>query len=242
MNAVRGWIGAAVLAAMTQGGIWAAPIAFDLTPEADKDIIYESAKGNKAAPFGERPEADQSYVEDGHTDGNVSAKGLPKNRKLPSTRPELGDYQLLPYHGKNVIELGTHATSPVENHKISVPKHAYKAIGILAAAVQGDASFTVKLHYADGSQTVVWWEADDWNDEGDALRKSQSPVISKMDRVRGKDGSIDKAGHYSIFEFFITPDSGKILDAITIGNDPNRWPDDGERWAAVFAVSGVPAD
>lgn len=239
-----GWlVMLAGVAAFSPTAGWAKSVSFDIAGEADKDVIYEnSGKGQKASPFGERPEADQSFVEDGHTDGNVTAKGLPKNRNLASTHAELGEYHLLPYNGKNVIELSTRGESPKESHTIQVPKHAYKTIGLLVAAVQGDASFTIKLKYADGSENVVWWEADDWYDEDDALRTSQQVVTNKMDRVRGKDGAIDKAGHYSLFEFTVTPDAGKVLDSITIGNDPNRWPDDGDRWAAVFAINGATAD
>jgi hypothetical protein len=232
----------AAIASLLATTAWAKPIAFEMGTAADKDIIYESGKGSKAAPFGDKTEADQCFVEDAHADGNVTAKGLPKNRKVASAQAELGDYQLLPYNGKNVIELCARADSPAESHKISVPKHAYKMIGLLVAGVHGDVSFTIKLHYADGSEAVVWWEADDWYDEADALRASQKAVINKMDRARAKDGAIDKAAHYSLFEFTIVPDSRKILDAITIGNDPNRWPEDADRWGAVFAISGATAD
>lgn len=231
---------AAVMFAAAQIAWAGGPVSVDLSAAAEKDLIYEAdAKGLKAEAFGELAEADQAFVEEGHSDGNVTATGLPKKGTLPSTRTELGTYQLLPYKGKNAIELATRGGTPAESHKLSVPKGHYALIGILTAAVQGDASFTVKLHYSDGSQTVIWWEADDWYDEGDAVRASQQVVIGKMDRVRGKDGAIDKAGHYSLFEFLVAPDSGRELAAITLGNDPNRWPDDADRWAAVFAVKGA---
>lgn len=227
---------------LAAAAVFANPVAFEMGTAADKDIVYESAKGAKALPFGDKTDGDQTFVENNHGDGNVTAQGLPSNRKIASGHAELGSYHLLPYNGKNVIELGAHGSTPAESHRISVPKHAYKLIGILAASVHGDSSYTIKLHYADGSETVVWWEADDWFEEADQLRASQKPVITKMDRVRAKDGTIDKAGHYSLFEFIVVPDSKKILDAITIGNDPNRWPDDAERWGAVFAISGATAD
>jgi hypothetical protein len=61
-----------------------------------------------------------------------------------------------------------------------------------------------------------------------------------MDRAR--EGRVDKAGHYSLFEFIIPTDPGKTLESVMIGNDPNRWPSDQNRWAGVFAINGETAN
>lgn len=233
------WRGVAAVCAAACKGAAGAVMVFDLSGAVDKDLVYEGGPGTQA--FGENPFATQAFAEDGYFDGATAANGLPSSRVLASTDPGLGAYELLPYNGNNAIELYSHNSGPFESHVINVPQLLYTRIGLLVSAVEGDASFTIRLNYLDGT-TTDWWEADDWFDEGGSLRGSQHVVIGGMDRVNVDTGQVEDSNHFSLFEFFFSPDPGRVLTSITIGNDPHRWPDDQNRWAAVFAMNGQSVD
>lgn len=212
-----------------------AVVQFDISDAAHKDVIYEGGAGTQA--FGENPFGEQAFAVSGYNDGTTVANGLPVSGVLASSQPGLGSYQLLPYDGPNVVELYTHSSGPFVSHLIDVPNQRYAQIGLLVSAVEGDASFTIRLHYSDGIETA-WWEADDWFDTGGNLRPSQNVIISGMDRVNVNTGEVEDSNHFSLFEFLVTPDADRVLTGITIGNDPNRWPDDQHRWGGLFAMNG----
>jgi len=208
--------------------------AFDLSAEAEKDIVCNAGDGSNQ-PFGDVPGDTQCFAESGFN----GATGLPSNRMLPSNDPELGIYHLLPYSGPNVLEFATQ--SPLESHMVSVPIAGRTTkLGILAAAVQGDASFTITCHYSDGSSSTHWWETDDWYDYG--ARGNVIKVAQNLDRANAFDGAIEDSNHFNLYEFIFDAsrglDTNKTLTAITIGNDPNRWPTNFARYGAVFAVNG----
>lgn len=228
-----------VLWAVGCQGVFASVVVFDLSAAADKDIVYEGGPGTQA--FGQNPFGSQTLAADGYSDGSTAADGLPVSRQLASTHAGLGSYELLPYEGNNAIELYTHSSGPIESHVIDVPDLSYLTIGLLVSAVEGDASFTFKLNYLDGTETG-WWEADDWYETGGLLRSSQHVVIDGLDRVNINTGQVEDSNHFSLYEYLIAPDAGRVLTSITIGNDPNRWPDNTERWAGVFAMNGEAVD
>jgi hypothetical protein len=207
----------------------------DLSSAVDKDVIFESVDATSAI-FGEHPEARQMFVVDGHDDGKATADGLPPNRVIDSANPDLGSYILQPYSGKNAIELASDRAAPAESHLVDLPNKKYERIGMIVSAVNGDTSFTIKFTYEDGTITILWWEADDWADTGKDLRPSQRAAVSDMDRIN-VSGQVEDSDHFSLFEIFLEPDAGKVLDSVTIGNDPNRSPDDQPRWGAVFAIN-----
>ncbi len=61
-----------------------------------------------------------------------------------------------------------------------------------------------------------------------------------MDRVNVYTGLIDDQDHFNLYEFvFRNVDSNRVLEAVTIGNDPNRWPGSAERWGGLFAMNGL---
>jgi hypothetical protein len=214
-------------------------ISFDLGPAANKDVIWET--GGTASRFGENPQGHSAYVVQGYLDGKVRAKGLPADRKIKSATQDLGTYMLLPYDKKNVFELPSDAAAPVVSATIPVPPRHYRKIGLVVSAVDGNASMTIKLHYDDNTTTTHWWEADDWGTEREKLRVTQQPVINNMDRIRADTGQIETGYPFSLFEFVVSPDRTRVLKAITISNDPNRWPGDQRRWAGVFAINGAAA-
>lgn len=237
---MKAWGGMGMLLWMTVcHGAWAATVTFDLSDAVDADIVYEGGPGTQT--FGQNPFATQTFAADGYSDGSTTADGLPASQQLESTYSGLGSYQLLPYDGNNAIELYTHSSGPYESHEIDVPDFTYLTIGLLVSAVEGDASFTIKLNYLDGTVTR-WWEADDWYDDGGNVRPNEHVVIGEMDRVNVNTGQVEDSNHFSLFEFLLTPDTNRVLTSITIGNDPNRWPDDQQRWAAIFAMNGEVAD
>ncbi len=217
------------------GAADAAVVQFDIGTAANKDVIYEGGAGTQ--PFGENQFATEAFAVNGYNDGTTTANGLPASGVLASSQPGLGNYQLLPFNGANVVELYTHNSGPFVSHLIDIPNQRYAQIGLLVSAVEGDASFTIQLHYTDGTE-VAWWEADDWFDTGGNLRPSQQVIISGMDRVNVNTGQVEDSNHFSLFEFLVTPDADRVLTGITIGNDPNRWPDDQHRWAGLFAMNG----
>lgn len=236
---MRTWKGLGLMLWAGCQGALAAVVVFDLGSAADKDIVYEGGAGTQS--FGGNPMGTQTFAADGYSDGNTAADGLPASRQLASTYAGLGNYELLDYAGNNAIELYTHSSGPYESHVIDVPDLNYLTIGLLVTAVEGDASFTIKLNYADGTVTE-WWEADDWYDTGGSLRASQHVVIGDLDRVNVSNGQVEDSNHFSLFEFLYTPDAGRVLTSITVGNDPNRWPDNQQRWAALFAMNGEVGD
>lgn len=207
----------------------------DLSSAADKDIVFESSSVASAI-FGEHPEARQLFVIDGYDDGKVVADGLPPDRVIDSANPNLGSYILQPYAGKNAIELTSDRAAAGESHIVDLPNKKYELVGMLVSSVNGDTSFTIKFNYEDGSVATNWWEADDWAENGKDLRPTQRPAISDMDRI-SVSGQVEDSDHFSIFEITLEPDAGKILDSVTIGNDPNRSPDDRPCWGAVFAIN-----
>lgn len=233
--------GVAALAAQAAA---AAPVSFDLASAANKDVVCEAKLHPKAAAFGENSAGIQAFVEDGYTDMKVEARGLPRTRKIGSNEPGLGQYVLLPYDGPNVIELATQADAKPQRYEIDVPDAKYRKIGILASAVDGDASFTVEFHYADGVVEAAWWEVDDWYDMGP--RGNLKKVIRDMDRAVAKTGAVEKSGHFNVYEYVVDQERGldpeKVLDRIVVGNSPNRWPDTEKRWGAVFAINGETAE
>jgi hypothetical protein len=230
-------LGVALLAAAVAAG---APVSFDLGKEVDKDIVREAAPRGRASAFGENTPAVHCFAEEGYTDSKLVAKGLPKEREVGSNEAGLGLYSLQPYDRYNVIELGTIAGDKPERHVIDVPDGKYAKIGILAASVDGDVSFTLELRYADGTIEMLWWETDDWYDMGP--RGNLKKVVRDMDRVVARTGAVEKTGHFNLYEYVIDTtrglDAEKVLDSIAIGNSPNRWPDAEKRWAAVFAING----
>lgn len=220
--------------------VWAEPVSFDLTDAVDKDVVLEAKPMAKASEFGDGMTATQCFVEDGASDGKNVARGLPRNRKAASNDAGLGDYLLQPYDKHNVIELATSAESKPERYVIDVPDGKYQKVGILAASVDGDASFTIEFRYADGSVEMAWWETDDWYDMGP--RGNVKKVVRDMDRAVAKTRAIEKANHFNLYEYIVDAERGlspeKVLDSIAIANTPNRWPDQEKRWGAVFAVNG----
>ncbi len=222
--------------------VHAASHPFDLSGAATKDVIFE--EGGRASPFGENPAAAHAFAERGHGDGASRAEGLPRSRKLHSNDADIGEYLLAPYDGPNVIEAGSSQDAPAVNARFEVPRRKYQKIGFVVAAVDGDASFTIKLHYTDGSAESVWWEADDWYDLGP--RGNLTKAAREMDRVEAATGKVEKSAHFHLYEFILDEtrglNSARALEAITIGNDPHRWPSDQSRWGGVFAVTGVEAE
>lgn len=207
----------------------------DLGSAADKDVIFESA-AVPSAIFGGHPEARQMFVVDGYDDGKVTADGLPPDRVIESANPNLGSYILLPYAGMNAIELASDREAPAESHVVDLPNKKYELLGMLVASVNGDTSFTILFDYEDGTVVTNWWEADDWADAGKDLRPGQRAAVSDMDRI-SVSGQVENSDHFSIFEIILQPDATKVLDAVVIGNDPNRSPDFESRWGAVFAIN-----
>jgi hypothetical protein len=226
-------------ALMCAGAAGAESVQFDLSAAANKDIVMEKGPGATAESFGTNPDGGDYFVEEGYADEVATARGLPPDRRIKSTQPGLGTYKLLPYNKPNVIELASRAEAKAQNQFIKVPQKKYQQLGMLVSSVDGDSSFTIKLRYTDGIEQVHWFEADDWYETDVTLRPSQHVALGGMDRAR--QGRIDKAGHYSIFEFLVPADPSKTLESIMIGNDPNRWPGDTDRWGAVFAINGETA-
>lgn len=218
----------------------AEPVSFDLSAVADKDVVREAKPMAKASIFGDGATATQCFVEEGASDGKTVTRGLPRDRKAASNDPGLGAYQLLPYDKANVIELATSAESKPKRYVIDVPDGKYQKIGILAAAVDGDASFTIEFKYADGTVEMAWWETDDWYDLGP--RGNLKKVVREMDRAVARTGALEKANHFNLYEYIVDAERGlspeKVLDSIAIANTPNRWPEQERRWGAVFAVNG----
>ena len=231
-----GWRGTKAIDILVQLKDDVGVVRFDLGSEADKDVVCEAGKTCTASPFGQNPASPQCFVETGRKHKGIDANGLPVDRLAPSSDKELGAYLLLPYTGMNVIELPTSANAPAESHVILVPKFSYSKIGILAASQGGDASFTLILRYTDGTVSTNWFESDDWYRRS---RGTNIPVLEGMDRALASDGSIEDSNHFNLYEFICTSvDRGRILESITIGNDPHRWPDSESRYTAVFAVNG----
>ena len=80
-------------------------VPFDLSEIAEKDVVYEAASNTTTMAFGGNPAAAACFVENGWSNDNVVCNGLPTNRTVSSRDAELGEYTLLPYDKKNVIEL-----------------------------------------------------------------------------------------------------------------------------------------
>jgi hypothetical protein len=214
----------------------AAPVTFDLSAAVTKDVVYE--KGGTAAPFGRNTNAVQAFGEAGAMDG------LPADRQVKSTDADLGTYLLRPYDTPNVVELNSSSNAPDEAHVIEVPHHRYSKIGLVVSAVDGDCSFTIKLRYTEGTEDVLWFEADDWYDLGP--RGNLKKVIRDRDRVNAKTGAVEDSNHFNLYEFVLDAARGlkpdKVLTSVTIGNAPNRWPGDTTRYGGVFAINGAAAD
>ncbi|HEY8239977.1 MAG TPA: hypothetical protein VIH35_00945 [Kiritimatiellia bacterium] len=208
-------------------------VRFDLSAVAEKDVIYERGLASSAEPAGENPKGTQAFVEQGMMD----ADGLPAAGKI-SSPAGFGDYALLSYKGKNAIELPSHADAPAESHAVDVPDAKYSRIGVLGAAVDGDCSFTIKLVYLDGSETVGWWETEDWY-QPQLNRGNCVPAAANMDRMNTETRELDDANHYQLYEFIVADvDPAKTLAQIVIGNDPHRFDASKESWGLVFAING----
>ncbi|MBN2560391.1 MAG: hypothetical protein JXQ75_05615, partial [Phycisphaerae bacterium] len=213
-------------------------IRFDLSPVAEKDIVYNAGDGNNSV-FGDHSGDAWCFVEDGWTNGAMTADGLPANRRVESVDTNLGTYVLLPYDGSNVIELAT--LGPAESHTVTAPATSKLArIGVLAASCWGQASFACEIRYDDYSVTTNWWGADDWSiwERTDQLVVS---VCSNMDRAVASTGEIDDADLYNLYEFIIDAgrglDTNKAITSITFKN-AESWPSGEERYTAIFAVNG----
>ncbi|MBN1268503.1 MAG: hypothetical protein JXB04_02865 [Kiritimatiellae bacterium] len=211
-------------------------VRFDLSGHVDKDLVH-SIGDEENDTLGTGAGFTACFAED-----SWKASGLPSSRLLFSPDAHLGVYALLPYDGLNAIELAT--MDAVENHTIAAPVAGrYDKIGILAAAAGGDVSFTIKCHYDDDTVATLWWETDDWYDLGP--RGNVAEVIGGMNRVNATTGDPDGDAHFHLYEFVLDAgrglDTSKNLEAISIGVDPNRWPTDQERYAAVLAVNGYGA-
>ena len=64
-----------------------------------------------------------------------------------------------------------------------------------------------------------------------------------MDRVNVNSGAVEDSNHFNLYEFvFHNVDSNRVLDTVTIGNDPNRWPNNTDRWGGLFAMNGLTAN
>ena len=215
-------------------------VQFDLSRVAEKDVVFEDDKRAMASRFGENPDSLQCYVEQGRRHKGVKADGLPEDRVIQSSDEELGTYRLMPYDTLNAIELAANQAAIAESHMIDVPNHKYSKLGMLTASQGGDTSFTLILHYEDGTATTNWFESDDWHHKS---RSSNIPVLEKMDWAISTDGAVEDSNHFQIYEFIFTDvDRSRNLDMITIGNTPHRWPDGEVRFAAVFAVNGRAED
>jgi hypothetical protein len=208
-------------------------VSFDLAPAAEKDVVSERGVGATAERAGENAEANQAFVEQ----GNMQADGLPGNRSIESPAG-IGRYKLLPYDGSNAIELSSHADAAAESHAIDVPDATYSRIGLLVASVDGDSSFTIKLMYADGTESIGWFEADDWY-QPQLNRGNCMPAAANMDRVNTATGELEDANHFQLYEFVFTGvDATKVLDRLVLGNDPNRFDSARASWGLVFAING----
>jgi hypothetical protein len=234
---MRNRLSAVALVLLLAGGVHAEVVQINLGGAVDKQVIKAAGGGGTPQHFGGNLSAKHAYVENGYTDGITIANGLPTNH-LVASPSGLGTYQLLSYTSDNVLELATSGTEPAESHVINVTTGHYTRIGLLVAAVEGDSSFTIELHYQDGTTATDWWEADDWYQAG--TRSNCVVAIGAMDRVNVFTGLIDDQDHFNLYEFvFRNVDSNRVLDAVTIGNDPNRWPGSGERWGGLFAMNGL---
>ena len=233
---LMGWRGPSSVDVMLQFKDDINVVQFDLSAIAEKDVVLEKSKEARADGFGGNPASPQCFVETGRKQKGYEAIGLPENRLIPSTDPELGEYFLLPYDGPNVVELASSANALGETCYIDVPNQCYSKLGIVTASSGGDTSFTITLIYDDGSQADYWFESDDW------YRKSRSTnlkLLEGMDWGKSSDGSIEKVAHFQLYEFILADiDEERKLDKIAIGNNPYRWPDSEERSGGIFAING----
>ena len=232
----QGWKGEQRLDVLVQVRESLGAIRFDLSGEADKDLVFEDGKNAGATAFGEGSNSLQCLVEEGRRFKTRTAKGLPSSRLVKSTDLELGNYQLLSYTTLNAIELPAFEKGEGETHILDVPDMRYAKIGMLTASQNGDSSFTIKLFYQDGTVSTNWFEADDWCRKS---RVSNKEVLKGMDWAMAADGAVEKVGCVQLYEFILPEvDADRILDRIAVGNDPHRWPDGEARCGAVFAING----
>lgn len=231
MKAFMVMIGVLALAA----GAFGEPLRFDISAACNKDVVYEGGGNGTALPFGGNPEAVHCFGEAGFMDG------LPKNRLVSSSDAELGMYLLRPYDADNVIELNSLAVAESQDYVIDVPDRAYAKIGLLVSAVDGDCSFTLKVRYEDGTVDTLWWEADDWYDLGP--RGNLVKAVRDMDRVEAATGKVEDSNHFNLYEFILDEEHGLkpqgVVLSLSVGNDPNRWPNDASRYGGVFAINGA---
>jgi hypothetical protein len=210
-------------------------VPFDLAAAANKDLVYEA--GGRASRFGGNPAASETFVQDGYHDGVSTAIGIPLTRRVASPSG-FGEYELLPFPASNAIELATSHDTAFTNFFIDVPDGHYSGLGLLVSAVEGDVSFTVCLHYTDGTVFTGWWEADDWYQAG--TRSNVVGAITNMNRVDVNTGLLDGREHFNLYEFAVRDvESNRVLSAITIGTHPNRWSADAQHWGALFAANGL---
>ncbi|MFH0953089.1 MAG: hypothetical protein V1873_02035 [Verrucomicrobiota bacterium] len=213
-------------------------VSFDLGPYVEKDIVYNEGDAANDV-FGDRPGDVHGFCEDGWSNGATRAAGLPANRIVRSTAQGL-EYRLLPYSTANVIELCTWSNAPAESYVLDAPVTArYARIGILAASVGGDATFTILLRYADGTVATSTWEAADWRQPA---ATNVAFVFTNLNHVVAADGTIQGAAEHRLCEYVLDSnrglDSTRDLAGVTIANRPLYGPAATNAYAAIFAVSG----
>ena len=151
------------------------------------DVVYENGAAPKATSFDllnqSQPDAPAyAWFEsglDGHSDG------LPVSRRVISAADTNVVFVLQPYTNHNVLLLS--GAKPSGTLVLSNPA-PYKVLFILAAAGNGDANLTLRIHSAEGAESdPIALAVPDWFTGGET-RLTRTPALAGLGRSNGTQG------------------------------------------------------
>ncbi len=155
------------------------------------------------------------------------AGGLPKDRIVVSANEDV-KYALQPYNANNALALHTAGTSgtltlatPIETSELFV----------LGTSGNGASSLTVKLHYADGTETSAGtFQIRDWSVRTEQLQGDEA--VKGLGNISRDNDSYSSDNHYCLFDFSVPVDKERMLEAVTFTSTSNAY-------ASVMALARI---
>lgn len=153
--------------------------------------------------------------------------GLPADRLITSANEDVR-YQLATYDTPNALSL--HEYGQEGTAEFQVPVNTTELF-ILGTSGNGEAKVSIRLNYADGSQTEAGtYTIRDWSVRNNALQGNEAVVA--LGNIRRDNDTYSSDNHYCLFDFSVPVDADKDLTSVTITNGSYAY-------ASIMAFSAI---
>ncbi len=159
-----------------------------------------------------------------------SAGGLPLDHLVTSANEGVR-YELSPYNANNALSLHNWGDEGTVSFQLPV---ATSELFVLATSGNGDSRVSVRLNYADGTQTDAGiYTIRDWSVRSYDLQGDEA--VTALGNIRRDNNAYSGDNHYCLFDFSIPVDTERQLLSVTFTNVSGAY-------ASIMAFSTVKSE